>query len=103
MADEPLFDRARRGFLRMSGIAALSMLAVRSGPAPAQPSTGAAAMKIGIVGSGKLGGAVGSRWVKAGHEVLFSSRHPEELKGLVEGLGALARAGNVREAIASAR
>ena len=100
MADEPLFDRARRGFLRMSGIAALSMLAVRSGPAPAQPSTGGAAMKIGIVGSGKLGGSVGSRWVKAGHEVLFSSRHPEELKGLVEPLGPRARAGSVREAIA---
>ncbi len=57
-------------------------------------------MKIGIVGSGKLGGAVGSRWVKAGHEVLFSSRHPEELKALVETLGPRARAGAVGEAIA---
>ena len=26
-------------------------------------------------------------WVKAGHQVLFSSRHPEELKELVAGLG----------------
>jgi predicted dinucleotide-binding enzyme len=31
---------------------------------------------------------------------MFSSRHPEELQGLVSGLGALARAGTVQEAIA---
>jgi predicted dinucleotide-binding enzyme len=57
-------------------------------------------MKIGIIGSGKIGGSVGSRWVKAGHEVLFSSRHPDELKALVDPLGPRARAGTVQEAIA---
>jgi len=31
---------------------------------------------------------------------MFSSRHPEELKGLVAGLGELARAGTVEQAIA---
>ena len=31
---------------------------------------------------------------------MFSSRHPEELKGLVAGLGPLARAGTVEQAIA---
>lgn len=31
--------------------------------------------------------------------MLFSSRHPEELKKLVDGLGPLARAGTVREAL----
>jgi 8-hydroxy-5-deazaflavin:NADPH oxidoreductase len=92
-------DRHRRAFLRMSGIAALFAVTQRV-PALAQTSTGGAAMKIGIVGSGKIGGSVGARWVKAGHEVLFSSRHPEELKGLVESLGPRARAGTVREAIA---
>ena len=40
-------------------------------------------MKIGIIGSGKIGGTLGKHWAKAGHEVLFSSRHPEELKDLV--------------------
>jgi predicted dinucleotide-binding enzyme len=30
----------------------------------------------------------------------FSSRHPEELKGLVAGLGSLAQAGTVAQAIA---
>ena len=59
-----------------------------------------ASIKIGIIGSGNLGGAVGTLWVKSGHPVLFSSRHPEELKKLVDSLGPLARAGTVREALA---
>ena len=57
-------------------------------------------LKIGIIGSGNLGGTVGTLWVKSGHPVLFSSRHPEELKKLVDSLGPLARAGTVREALA---
>jgi predicted dinucleotide-binding enzyme len=56
-------------------------------------------MKIGIIGSGNIGSTVGTLWVKAGHQVLFSSRHPEELKSLVDGLGPRARAGTVREAL----
>ncbi len=55
-------------------------------------------IKIGIIGSGNIGGTVGTLWVKAGHQVLFSSRHPAELKPLVESLGPRARAGTVREA-----
>ncbi len=57
-------------------------------------------LKIGMVGSGREGGALGTLFVKAGHPVMFSSRHPEELKGLVAGLGPLAQAGTVDEAIA---
>ena len=55
-------------------------------------------MKIGVIGSGNIGSAVGTLWVKAGHQVLFSSRHPENLKELVNGLGPLARAGTVEDA-----
>ncbi len=57
-------------------------------------------IKIGIIGSGNLGGTLGTLWVKSGHPVFFSSRHPEELKKLVDSLGPLARAGTVREALA---
>jgi len=57
-------------------------------------------MKIGIIGSGRIGGTLGELWVKAGHEVLFSSRHPDQLKGLVERLGPRARAGMPGEAAA---
>ena len=103
MANEQGLDRRRRAFLRVSGIfaAALALaLAAQRAPAFAHASTRGTAMKIGIIGSGKLGGAVGSRWVKAGHEVLFSSRHPEQLKGLAEPLGPRARVGTVGEAVA---
>ena len=57
-----------------------------------QASTGTSAIKIGIIGSGNMGSTLGTLWVKSGHPVLFSSRHPEELKKLVDGLGPLARA-----------
>jgi len=39
-------------------------------------------LKIGIIGAGKIGGTLATLWVKAGHEVLVSSRHPDELQGL---------------------
>ncbi len=42
---------------------------------------------------------IGGLWVKAGHPVLFSSRHPEELKPLVDSLGPLAKAGTVGDAL----
>lgn len=57
-------------------------------------------MRIGIIGSGHIGGTIGGLWVKAGHPVMFSSRHPEALKDLVASLGALAQAGLVDQAIA---
>src|SRR5580700_1425834 len=56
--------------------------------------------RIGVIGSGHIGGTIGGLWVKAGHPVLFSSRHPDELEDLVTGLGELAQAGTVDQAIA---
>lgn len=61
-----------------------------------------AKMPIGIIGSGHIGSTIGGLWVKAGHPVLFSSRHPDELEDLVAKLGPLAKAGSVAEAIAFA-
>ena len=57
-------------------------------------------LKIGVIGSGKIGGTIGGFWAKAGHQVLFSSRNPENLKSLVEGLGPNAKAGTVADALA---
>ena len=45
-------------------------------------------MKIGIIGSGNIGGSIGKHWAKAGHEVMFSSRHPEELQSMADEVGA---------------
>jgi predicted dinucleotide-binding enzyme len=59
-------------------------------------------MKIGFIGSGNIGGAIGELLAKAGHEVFFSSRNPDNLKPLVARVGAKARAGTPKEAIAFA-
>ena len=76
------------------GIAALAVSRGASGQSAAPP------LKIGIIGSGHIGSTLGTLWVKAGHPVMFSSRHPEELTPLVQELGALARSGAVADAIA---
>jgi len=56
--------------------------------------------KIGIVGSGHIGGNLGILLAKAGYEIVYSSRHPDMLKDLVKTSGPKARAGTVAEAIA---
>jgi predicted dinucleotide-binding enzyme len=55
-------------------------------------------MRIGIIGAGKVGGGLGKLWVRAGHQVLFSSRHPNRLKVLVEQAGSGAYSGTVADA-----
>jgi len=57
-------------------------------------------LKIGMIGSGKVGSAIGAVWVTAGHEVMFSSRHLDHDQSLAISLGAGARAGTPREAAA---
>jgi predicted dinucleotide-binding enzyme len=87
----------RRRFLKAAG-AVTAALGTQG-----LPVTGRAAspgMKIGIVGSGNVGGALGTVWLKAGHEVMFSSRNIEHDKALAAKLGANARAGTPREAAA---
>lgn len=55
-------------------------------------------MKIGVIGSGNIGGNLGKHWAKAGHDVLFSSRHPQELGNLVRESEGKAQAVSVEEA-----
>lgn len=64
----------------------------RAAPPAAHP------MKIGIIGTGHIGGTLARLWVAAGHEVLLSSRHPDELKPLAQQLGPRAHVGTPREA-----
>ena len=56
-------------------------------------------MKIGIIGAGKVGGGLGKLWVRAGHQVLFSSRHPKRLRVLVDEAGLGAYFGDVGDAV----
>jgi predicted dinucleotide-binding enzyme len=56
-------------------------------------------MRIGILGSGLMGGKLGTLFARAGHEVVFTySRHPEKLKQLARDAQGNARAGTPREA-----
>ncbi len=92
--DDP--DHVRRALL--AAVGALT-LGAASRPAIGQPQTNSAKMPIGTIGAGHIGSTIGTLWVKAGHKVFFSSRHPEELRDLVATLGPLAQAGAVPEAI----
>jgi hypothetical protein len=87
----------------LSGLVPLVALGLATATFAATPGAAPAdahPMKIGIVGAGKIGGTLASLWVKAGHEVLVSSRHPAELEGLAKSLGPRARVGTPREAAA---
>ncbi|HEY7168393.1 MAG TPA: NADPH-dependent F420 reductase [Candidatus Binatia bacterium] len=93
----------RREFLgRILCISAMIGLASGTIAAPllAQSPSTTAPIKIGTIGAGNIGSTLGTLWVKSGHPVLFSSRHPEQLKPLADGLGPLARTGTVSDALA---
>jgi 8-hydroxy-5-deazaflavin:NADPH oxidoreductase len=76
-------------------VVAASALLVAGTPALTQA---AEPLKIGIVGAGKMGGTLAELWAKAGHEVMISSRHPEELKPEAANIGPNAHVGTARDA-----
>jgi len=83
----------RRAFLLAAAAAAVA-------PAFAQSRS----MKIGVIGSGRIGSTIGALWAKAGHEVMFSDRDAEQVQRAIDALApevkARARAGSVAEAAA---
>jgi 8-hydroxy-5-deazaflavin:NADPH oxidoreductase len=58
-------------------------------------------MKIGIIGSGNVGGTLGTRWAQAGHHVVFGSRNPgsDAMRQLTAEAGATTRAAPFNEAV----
>jgi len=94
------YSASRRSIVVLAASAALGLLSGFGASAPAQAQAAGAPVKIGIVGTGKIGGALARHWVKAGHEVFVSSRHPEELQDLVKELGPKAHAGTPKQAAA---
>src|SRR6202047_445823 len=99
MNSQPLSEFRRRDVLRLAG-SATALLALAASPfaALAQTAPGGAPLKIATIGAGREGGSLGTLFAKAGHSVMFSSRHPEELKDLVASAGPAAKAGTVADA-----
>ncbi len=56
-------------------------------------------MKIGIIGTGNVGSALGTRWAGLGHTVMFGARNPADAKvtALVTAAGASARASTIAD------
>src|SRR5437879_5364602 len=98
MFEHVTVDRGRRALLGAAG--ALILQGVLQPTTASGQTASGPKMKIGVIGAGHIGGTIGGLWTKAGHAVFFSSRHPEELKELVERLGSLAQGGTVDQAIA---
>jgi 8-hydroxy-5-deazaflavin:NADPH oxidoreductase len=57
-------------------------------------------MKIGVIGTGDIGSALARHWAAAGHQLVISSRHPEQLQSLAKELGPNVKVGTPREAAA---
>ena len=56
-------------------------------------------MRVGVLGSGLMGGKLGTIFAQAGHEVAFSyARSQDKLNTLARDSGPKARAGSPREA-----
>jgi len=80
-------------------LAAFLPMAALPADTPATPKT-AHPMKIGIIGTGEIGGALARHWGAAGHQLLISSRHPEQLRSLAKEIGPNVKVGTPREAAA---
>ena len=72
--------------------------------APAIPALAQQPLKIGVIGSGRIGSTIGGLWAKAGHEVMFSDRDPEQAKRAAAAAAAASktspRTGTVEQAVA---
>lgn len=91
--DLPRFRR--RDVLKAAGAAAALGALPLAGRAAAAD---APRLKIGLIGSGRVGSALGRVWAHAGHEVMFSSRHLDDDEALAAEIGANARAGTPQQA-----
>jgi len=96
---KPAAPLNRRHFLTLAGhaTAAAALLGL---PLSGHATAPGARVRIGIVGSGNVGTALGRLWARAGHQVMFSSRSLDADKTLARDIGANASAGLPREAVA---
>jgi predicted dinucleotide-binding enzyme len=76
-----------------------ALLALGASAADAVPKT-KNPMKIGIIGTGDIGGALARHWGAAGHDLMISSRHPDRLRALAKEIGPNVKVGTPKEAAA---
>lgn len=81
-------------------LAAIVLSAAAVPPSSAAPLDDSKPLKIGIIGTGNIGGALAKHWAKAGHDIVIASRHPDQLKDLAKSLGPKVRTGTPKEAAA---
>ena len=86
----------RRDILKAAG----AIVAVRPLLFAKATAAGDGKVKIGVIGSGNVGTALGRVWANAGHQVMFSSRNLDHDKQLAASIGANAHAGTPGEAAA---
>jgi predicted dinucleotide-binding enzyme len=89
------FELRRRDFLKGAAVA-LCTAPLAGGVVYAQGKK----PKVGVIGSGKVGSALGGVLAKKGYEVMFSSRNLDNDKKLAAEVGNNARAGTTQEAAA---
>ena len=90
------------GQSRREVLGAIGATALLSGLPLAAPVVFAqnAKPKIGLIGSGNVGGALGRSWARAGYDVMFSSRNLDYNRALAAEIGSRAGAGTPQEAAA---
>jgi 8-hydroxy-5-deazaflavin:NADPH oxidoreductase len=83
-------------------LSAIALVAVTTASLLAPPATSAESrtLRIGVIGTGNIGGTLATHWAHAGHELVISGLDPEALKPLAAKLGAKVRVGTPREAAA---
>ncbi len=91
---------SRRRFMALAGTTA-AVLPLAGLPLSVWgASPNANRVRIGIIGSGNVGSALGRTWAQqAGHQVMFSSRNVEDDRKLAAAIGANASAGTPQEAL----
>ena len=99
MGHDPFSPLGRRELLDLA-LSGIALGVVASSPVAAwAQAAGGAPLKIGTIGAGREGGALGTLFAKHGHPLMFSSRNPDQLKELVASAGANAQAGTVAQAV----
>lgn len=79
--------------VRSALVAMVAAVTVAADAASLEAQVPAARYTIGVIGAGSMGGPLGQAWAEAGHKVVWGTRNPGELVGLVQSAAPNAAAG----------